>query len=373
MKRWIFVFLLLMLALSGLQLAAAQESTPEIASGSAPEKIELALSDLSTQVGQTVALGDLDAYQWNQQMFSDSSLGCPQPDTLYAQVITPGFQFLLSFGGLTYDYRVAEANDDVVLCEVNDTPLSPESTPNAESAATEAVSSGVISFENVRFTVDPALGLSNVSAQTIPATESTDDAPYFGILPEYIQFTFEGFPGGEETNIPALLNVYPVSDFEAVREDVAELVTPEIDALRTLLEERPDFETVEDVPYLPLVNAVQAVWAQPQYLDFEGGAGVRYVTLFQQAAEPITNSGLFYTFQGMTDNGQYYISASFPVSTSVLPETPEPEATPEAFDPEANRNEVIAALNPLAEEEFVPDLTLLDNLIQSMVVEETAG
>jgi hypothetical protein len=369
MKRWTFLALIMVLALCGLQFAAAQESTPESTSGGAPEQIELVLSALSTEVGQTVALTDLDAYQWNQQMFNDASLGCPEPDTLYAQVITPGFQFLLSFGGLTYDYRVAEANDEVRLCGVSDTPLTTEATPEA----TEGVGSGVISFENVRFTVDPVLGLSNVAAQTIPATEDVEGAAYFGVLPEYIQFAFEGFPGGEAVNIPALLNVYPVSDYEAIREDVADLVTPEIDALRMLLEERPDFETVEDVPYLPLVNAVQAVWAQPQYLDFEGGSGVRYVTTFQQAAEPITNSGLFYTFQGITDDGQYYISASFPVSTSVLPEAPTVEATEEAFDSEANRTEVIALLNPLAEEEFVPDLTLLDNLIQSMVVEATAG
>src|SRR5829696_7774780 len=126
MKRWTFLALIMVLALCGLQFAAAQESTPESTSGGAPEQIELVLSALSTEVGQTVALTDLDAYQWNQQMFNDASLGCPEPDTLYAQVITPGFQFLLSFGGLTYDYRVAEANDEVRLCGVSDTPLTSE-------------------------------------------------------------------------------------------------------------------------------------------------------------------------------------------------------------------------------------------------------
>lgn len=374
MKRWMVLGLTLLLVVSSLQMVAAQESTPESSAGNAPEKIEAALSALSAEVGQTVALTDLSGYQWNEQNFSDSSLGCPQEGMMYAQVITSGYQFLLSYGGLTYDYRVADANDDAVLCGVSDAPINAEATPEA----TAAVGSGVISYENVQFTVDAALGVSNVVAQTMPSSADIEGGAYWELLPEYIEFSFDGFMGGEEVDIPALVNVYPVSGLEALREDVAEVVTPEIDLLRTLLEARPEFETVDDVPYLPLMNAVQMVWAQPQYLDFEGGSGVRYITIFQQGAEPITNMGLFYTFQGLTDDGETYISASFPVSTSALPEAPmvaATDATEEAFDPAANRAEVIALLNPLAEEEFTPDLTLLDNLVRSLVVTsaEAAG
>jgi hypothetical protein len=39
--------------------------------------------------------------------FPDASLDCPQPDTAYAQVITPGFQALVEADGRRFDVRVA--------------------------------------------------------------------------------------------------------------------------------------------------------------------------------------------------------------------------------------------------------------------------
>lgn len=48
--------------------------------------------------------------------FSDASLGCPQPDQMYAQVITPGYQVVLEAQGQEYDYRLTD-QDNVILCE----------------------------------------------------------------------------------------------------------------------------------------------------------------------------------------------------------------------------------------------------------------
>jgi hypothetical protein len=39
--------------------------------------------------------------------FPDASLGCPQPDAAYAQVITPGYQVLIEADGRRFDVRVA--------------------------------------------------------------------------------------------------------------------------------------------------------------------------------------------------------------------------------------------------------------------------
>lgn len=46
------------------------------------------------------------------------------------------------------------------------------------------------------------------------------------------------------------------------------------------------------------------------------GGGIRYLTQFGQAAGLITNPELFYTFQGLTDDGAYYVAAVFPVAQS---------------------------------------------------------
>ncbi|NTV63806.1 MAG: hypothetical protein HGA65_09755 [Oscillochloris sp.] len=50
--------------------------------------------------------------------WSDSSLGCPQPDMAYMQVITPGYQVLLQVGASTYDYH-ANTRGYFLLCPVN--------------------------------------------------------------------------------------------------------------------------------------------------------------------------------------------------------------------------------------------------------------
>lgn len=50
-----------------------------------------------------------------QQEFSDASLGCPQPDQMYAQVVTAGYKVILEAQGQTYDYRL-DNTETVVQC-----------------------------------------------------------------------------------------------------------------------------------------------------------------------------------------------------------------------------------------------------------------
>ena len=47
----------------------------------------------------------------------DASLGCPEPGMMYAQVITPGYKFVLEAGGETYEIHTDEYGGNVVLCE----------------------------------------------------------------------------------------------------------------------------------------------------------------------------------------------------------------------------------------------------------------
>jgi hypothetical protein len=45
----------------------------------------------------------------------DTSLGCPEPGMMYAQVLTPGYRFKLQSGGKPYDYHTGKGV--VKLCE----------------------------------------------------------------------------------------------------------------------------------------------------------------------------------------------------------------------------------------------------------------
>lgn len=107
MKQRLLVMALGALVVLGTSMAAyAQE----------PDVILDALADLSQRAGKTLALDDLSSWQWEQKNFPDTSLGCPKPGLSYPQVITNGYQILLTYEGVTYDYRVSADRSTLFLC-----------------------------------------------------------------------------------------------------------------------------------------------------------------------------------------------------------------------------------------------------------------
>ncbi len=115
------LFLLILLLIPALSVHAQ----------GAPEPINDALADLSARVGHTVALGDLARWTWSQESFSDSSLGCPQEGEMYAQVVSTGYRFELTYAGVVYDYRVPADRSTVVMCSASDG-SEPVATPESE-------------------------------------------------------------------------------------------------------------------------------------------------------------------------------------------------------------------------------------------------
>jgi hypothetical protein len=73
------------------------------------------------------------------------------------------------------------------------------------------------------------------------------------------------------------------------------------------------------IPFLPLLNAAQDLQAQVTYLDFDGGSGVRFITHYGQEPRPYVNDELLYTFQGLSADGRYYVSVTFPINAAILP------------------------------------------------------
>lgn len=55
-------------------------------------------------------LGQVEEVTW-----PDTSLGCPEPGMVYAQVLTPGYRFRLQSSGKIYQYHAAK--DVVRLCQ----------------------------------------------------------------------------------------------------------------------------------------------------------------------------------------------------------------------------------------------------------------
>jgi hypothetical protein len=56
-----------------------------------------------------------------------------------------------------------------------------------------------------------------------------------------------------------------------------------------------------------------------EYLNFQNGRGVRFVTAFQQqSGSPAALNQLYYMFQGLTNDSQYYVMALMPLQSSLI-------------------------------------------------------
>ena len=125
------------------------------------------------------------------------------------------------------------------------------------------------------------------------------------------------------------------------------------------------------MPFLPLFNAAQMMHANLQYVDFQNGQGLRYVTQFSQAFVPISNYELIYTYQGLTSDGKDYVAAVLPVSHPSLPAegTVTGNEPPEfSADFRADVANVVSILNRASADTFTPDLTQLDAMMSSLEV-----
>ncbi|NDJ78458.1 MAG: SH3 domain-containing protein, partial [Chloroflexi bacterium] len=111
-----------------------------------PQAVYDALNDLSSRVGTSLSLGQLDGWRWTQSSYPDASLGCPQPGFDYAQVITNGYQITFEYSGVTYDYRAARDGSQVFLCSTSGTPTQPQPTaqPTTAPATTQAPAGRIV-------------------------------------------------------------------------------------------------------------------------------------------------------------------------------------------------------------------------------------
>lgn len=224
--------------------------------------------------------------------------------------------------------------------------------------------------DGVEFLVAPSLA-RDVRYELVPQVTEADVGGFiFQAWPEHRMLTFIQPYADPATLYRQAVNLYPEPRvfFFPVAEymEINRIAAEQIPQLEALLADQPA-EVDGPLPYLPPPNGAQVFHAQEAYLTFEGGKGIRYLTIFNQEPRAINNAELFYTFQGLTDDGRYYISASFPVAAPNLPETGEVEDM-DAFA--ANMEQYVAdttaEMNELNAADFTPNLTVLDAVVESI-------
>jgi hypothetical protein len=237
----------------------------------------------------------------------------------------------------------------------------------------------------------------------------TDGKPS-DIVPEHPAFTLAGYPRprGLTENDPEL-RVFSITKFrEAVavasKDYAKNVIYPpnppdwttyfdeEVRVLKALLAAKPTQANVgrflakargepgcsAEMPFLPMWEACQAFAGHLRYVNFKNGKGVFFLTQWDRETTQISNDGLDYAFQGITDDGQYWIYAEFSVAAPFLPKGDEPEVVAwneknyllshKSKQYQNYLRPVFVKLEALPANKFQPNLELLDQLIGSLAV-----
>ena len=207
----------------------------------------------------------------------------------------------------------------------------------------------------------------SATLETVPAQVAAPDAPNWEGAPEFQRLTLQGYSVANHPIQPQVF-IFPVADLAAANARMGEAAAD----LQALLQSR---QPGEQIPYLPLLaSAKEVLISRVDYLDFQGGSGVRFLTQAGNGLAPVNNSALVYTFQGLTSDGKYYISAVLPVTHPELgaETTPDEEminaitADPGYYASYLAEKTAWLEAQPAAN--FTPDLDKLDALIRSIAV-----
>ena len=257
---------------------------------------------------------------------------------------------------------------------IEQTPVPVEQTavpvkPTAVRVEQPAAAQRHVCYENICLSIDASV-TTEVTAARFPATEGTD-LPYWETLPELIQFDFSGYPAGGD--IEPQVVVVPLDL------DHSDRIGNNLDALKTLITTGPDLSRTfaaympaqgsQVLPIFPQTNAVCAIAAGMRYQNFQWGSGMRFVSAFAQGPAPVAPEELVYLYQGISDDGRYYVAARFPVtldsaSAAKLGQPPSPDSD---LDTSTKWNRGFAEqLRQLPDGAYVPSLNSLDAMVGSI-------
>jgi hypothetical protein len=273
--------------------------------------------------------------------------------TLLLAVLSCDINDLIDFGELSPEDQQATVQSMI------ETELVALQTPSAtpEPSATPQT----LDCSAATFTLDPSVAAS-APYELVPQDLGEPGVP-FTIHPEYVQYPFQGYALSNTFHDP-IIRIYPVDEFVALLPSVAGTVT---NLEQQLINQPADPQSA--IPFLPVWNAAQMVRAKVVYLNFQNGSGVRFVTQYGQAYWMVNNHDMFYTFQGLTNDGACYISVILPASNPALPAQGSPPPGQTEAEILAYYDAIVPQLNAMSDASFTPDFTVLDAMIASMLIQ----
>jgi uncharacterized protein YraI len=140
----------------------------------------------------------------------------------------------------------------------------------------------------------------------------------------------------------------------------------QLEALHGLLAEQPATPAFVPAPFVTFDDEqTQRFVTQVAYIPFVNGTGVRFLTAYTEDESELTY--ISYDFQGITDDGRYYVNGDFPVYSEDL------DLDMTGDDYAAYITGVVDQLNALAPDAFAPSLTALDESLATLEVTGSDG
>jgi len=225
-----------------------------------------------------------------------------------------------------------------------------------------------ITCNELSFYLDPSLG-SDYECEAVPESSSSVIPMDIFIYPAHTELTIYDYPL-TQTQAITMIYIYPVERFSELLPDV---LPPSVADLNSLI--TGDALSSRALPFLPPMPLIQVFFSHEAVISFNGGQGVRYITQYNEINNTINNKAIFYTFQGLTEDGMYWVAVTLPISNPILPSNnsfpPPPEGYTEetwAQNYDAYVDQVKNELEAQAPDSFFPTLTILDNLVRSISV-----
>ncbi len=226
-------------------------------------------------------------------------------------------------------------------------------------------------YKDLSFDYDSSLATSFVG-KTVPAYIDG-----FGSFPEHILIQLVGYPIIREYVEP-VVRLFPVGKYQLLPDPHGKAAEEEINKLKTLLSQKPSLPSYKTtiggnapiIPYLPGRNAGFILSAKTKYSSSSNVNGISYIPYFWQQAHQVDTDNFYYTFQGLSNDGQYYIAAEFPIALSKI-------TLPKVSNQQLDTNievainyvtQVAQALDRASSNSYSPNLDLLDALFKSIRV-----
>jgi hypothetical protein len=205
-------------------------------------------------------------------------------------------------------------------------------------------------------------GIANDAASV---TNTEVEYPYVnpsnGAMPQHVKLTLNQY-ALNGTQLEPHIMIFRSAEYGQYTENTASIIN--------------EMQSLQYVDGQPLPEKLGSDFiAQIHAVNFKNGHGVRYLTQVFMNFQAVNNTELHYYYQGITDDGQYYVQAVLPINAPFLAVDGDPNGPLPAEGIPFNGDDFSGYLNAVAQRlnstdtfSFTPYLEHLDAMIESIQV-----